>query len=79
VNSYPFIRADAVLDQRLRGQCAPVLWFLRDPAFILVCALASVTAIVLLQPLNDVRLFVLADPLAVGLLTVSTYAMVVDD
>jgi hypothetical protein len=123
VNSYPFIRADGfdwlyqgyVLYERLRGQCVPVLWFLRDPGFILVCALdvalgaaglvvilahtlsffvtglallkaarlyalplivvASVTAIVLLQPLNYVRLFVLADPLAVGLLTVSTYAM----
>jgi hypothetical protein len=123
VNSYPFIRADGfdwlyqgyVLYERLRGQCAPVLWFLRDPGFILVCALdaalqaaglvvilahtlsfaatglallkaarlyvlplivvASVTAIFLLQPLNYVRLYVLADPLAVGLLTVSTYAM----
>ena len=123
VNSYPFIRADGfdwlyqgyVLYERLQGQCAPVLWYLRDPGFVLVCALdaalqaaglvvilahtlsfaatglallkaarlyalplivvASVTAIVLLQPLNYVRLYVLADPLAVGLLAVCTSAM----
>lgn len=123
LNSYPFVRADgfdwfhqgSVLYERLLGHCAPVLWFLRDPGFVLVCALdealrakgfvvilahtlsffatgvvllkaaqfyrlplvlvASVTLITLVQPLNYVRLFVLADPLAVGFLTVSTYAM----
>jgi len=107
LNSYPFIRADgfdwfyqgAVVYERLLGHCAPVLWFLRDPGFVLVCALdaalragglvvilahtlsffvtglallkaarlyalplvlvASVTLIVLVQPLNCVRLYVL--------------------
>jgi hypothetical protein len=123
LNSYPFVRADgfdwfsqgAVLSDRLRGYCAPAFWFLRDPGFVLICALdevlrarglvvivahtlsflatgvilvqaarfycvplavvAAVTLITLVQPLNYVRLFVLADPLAVGFLTASAYAM----
>ena len=123
LNSYPFVPADgfdwfyegAVLTERFRGYCTPVLWILRDPVFVLICALdellrarglvvifahtlsflatgvillraarfyyaplavvAAVTLIMLVQPLNYVRLFVLADPLAVGLLTASAYAM----
>ena len=123
LNSYPFVRADgydwfyqgAALRERLLGHCVPVLWLLRDPGFVLVCALdealrakglvvilahtlaffvtglvllraarfygcpwplvASLTLILLVQPLNYVRLYVLADPLAVAFLTVSTYAM----
>jgi hypothetical protein len=123
LNSYTFVPADgfdwfyegAVLSDRFRGYCTPVLWILRDPVFVLICALdellrarglvvifahtlsflatgaillqaarfydapwavvAAVTLIMLVQPLNYVRLFVLADPLAVGLLTASAYAM----
>src|SRR5262245_9767917 len=47
LNSYPFVPADgfdwfyegAVLADRLRGYCTPALWILRDPVFVLICAL----------------------------------------
>jgi len=123
LNSYPFVGADGFdwlyeglfVYERLRGYCAPHLWLLRDPGFVLVCALdmalrahglvvifthtlsflvtglvllraatwysvppvvaAAVTSMTLLHPLNYVRLFILADPMAVAFLTLSTYAM----
>ena len=123
LNSYPFLTADGfdwyyeglVLSERILGHCTPPLWVLRDPVFVVVCALdaalranglvvitaqtfaffltgavliqaarfyaagfafaAAIVTIMLLQPLNYVRLFVLADPLAVAFLTISSYAM----
>lgn len=123
LNSYPFVGADGFdwlyqglfVSERLRGHCTPALWLLRDPGFVLVCALdmalqarglvvivthtlsffvtgvvllraatwysvppavaAAVTLMTLLHPLNYVRLFVLADPMAVAFLALSTYAM----
>src|SRR4030095_13559799 len=50
LNSYPFVEVDgfdwfyegAALADRFRGYCAPVFWILRDPAFVLICALDEV-------------------------------------
>jgi len=47
LNSYPFVGADGFdwlyeglfVYERLRGYCAPPLWLLRDPGFVLVCVL----------------------------------------
>jgi hypothetical protein len=47
LNSYPFVGADGFdwlyeglfVYERVRGHCASALWLLRDPGFVLVCAL----------------------------------------